>query len=102
MLAYKNQCRYARMPVTIHVTIKTLTKWFSSPYFRGLDILAVWHIPACDLTVVVFLLGIFRRAPHQGGALVPFSFPGAPLCPFPSQGAPCPLKKKKFLKKSYW
>jgi hypothetical protein len=38
--------------------------------------------PIEDLCLV-FLLGIFRRAP----------------CPFTSQGAPCPLKKKKKVKK---
>jgi hypothetical protein len=34
---------------------------------------------------LVFLLGIFRRAPH------PSDTRG---CPFTSQGAPCPFKKK--------
>jgi hypothetical protein len=36
-------------------------------------------------SILVFLLGIFRRVLHQG----------APLCPFTFQGAPCPLKKNK-------
>jgi hypothetical protein len=35
--------------------------------------------------IIVLLLGIFRRAPHPS-----CHHQGAPLCPFTSQGAPCP------------
>jgi hypothetical protein len=36
---------------------------------------------------------------HFYKGAVPFWHQGAPLCPFPSQGAPCPLKKQKQNKK---